>query len=129
MATVYTSWDIQETQSLRRHNNALERENAELRERLDAVELAARRLNQGLGETTRILTDLLDEVHALPQLRQVGVRCARCGDARVIFVGNGDGDDPYDSGVCPVCVTGSEEPEQADIDLDALEAPPPEGKP
>lgn len=123
MTVIYESWDLQETQSLRKHNRYLERENAELRERLDAVELAARRLNQGLGETTRILTGLIEEVHALPKVRQVGVRCARRGDARVIFLGNGDGDDPYDWDVCPCCVTGQEEPEPREVDLDEEETP------
>jgi hypothetical protein len=110
--------DAKEYAYLTRRNAHLEEVNDYQRDRLDTLETQVKRLGDGLSETTRILTDLLDEVHALPQLRQVGVRCARCGDARIIFVGNGDGDDPYDSDVCPTCVTGREEPEFREVDLD-----------
>lgn len=112
------SMDAKEYAYLTRRNAHLEEVNDYQRDRLDTLETQVKRLGDGLSETTRILTDLLDEVHALPQLRQVGVRCARCGDARIIFVGNGDGDDPYDSDVCPTCVTGREEPEFREVDLD-----------
>lgn len=42
-------------------------------------------------------------------------RCPRCGDTRVILVGGSTGpygDDPLEEAPCPVCVTGTEEPEQ-----------------
>ena len=43
-------------------------------------------------------------------------RCPRCQDTGWVLSGSGEGDDPREETVCPVCVTGREEPEWRDED-------------
>jgi hypothetical protein len=130
MAVIYErSADAKEYNYLIRRNAHLEDVNEYQRERLDALETEVRRLGAGLWETTRVLMALHDEVKALlTEPVKVGYRCAHCQDTGMVLVGSGAPDDSFDEDSCPVC-DGREEPEQADIDLDALEAPPPEEKP
>ena len=45
--------------------------------------------------------------------------CTRCQDTGVVFTGGSTGpygDDPLEEADCPVCVTGTEQPEEGDDD-------------
>ena len=113
------SADAQEYNWLIRRNARLEDVNEHQMERLDDLETRLKRLEDGLGETTRVLQNFRDDVEVLAE----GFRCARCRDTGTILVGSGAPDDPYDEEDCPVCVTGTEEPEwnEDEIELDAPE--------
>ena len=41
----------------------------------------------------------------------VGYRCPKCQDTGYVWDGSGEQDDPREEKPCPVCVTGTEEPE------------------